>query len=346
MEYEENDSAVLTCLQQTINNNNYTSQLLSPSIVTANTVLQFLYHIITIPLATVLNFLVILIIVKTKSLWTPTLFAALQIAFSDLVVAIVYGSTILSSVIGGGWVLGTYLCLITAVTIHVLLFVRIFLLAVLALDRFLFVFAPHSYPTMQRNVVLVLSVASWLVSTLATVLLLPGIFDCIGYIPLLALCHFTPSCNLTCPALIVVIFSVLVVPTCSLPGILYTCLYFKARRLSNSSASEQKRIKIGSKATVTFSFAFLSSILLTLPLSLLLVIVITATDSRAAQSIIFILCSFSFRLVFITDPVFILIYPKVNSAFVKLASTTSILCRSIGFRNCCNTLETGSSASR
>ncbi len=222
MEYEENNSAVPTCLQQTINNDhNYTSQLLSPSIVTANTVLQFLYHIITIPLATVLNFLVILVIVKTKYLWTPTLFAALQIAFPDLVLALVDGSTILSSVIGGGWVLGTYLCLSTAFVTHMLTSVRIFFLAVLALDQFLYVYAPLSYPKVRKNTMIILTTFSWLVLAVVTVLPFPAIFDCIGFIPPLGACHITHKCNPACPVLITVLFIIFIIPGCLLPGILY-----------------------------------------------------------------------------------------------------------------------------
>ena len=209
----ENLSEELNCAQQTLMNVSLAEY--SPALITTVAVLRVLYYIAVLLSGVALNMLVIILIAKDKKLQTTPLLAALQIVCTDLVIAVLLPLSILSSIIGGRWVLGWHMCTITGFLWFI---IRMLLLPVLAIDRFLSVFAP--FPNIKNKVVGLLSLLSWLIATGACIFPLPGILDCYGYQYIRYICFAETSCHQRCSIYI---------------AIFWGCIWFSSMCFASSS---------------------------------------------------------------------------------------------------------------
>ena len=167
-----------------------------------------LYYTAVLLSGVVLNLLIIILIAKDKKLQTTPLLAALQIVCTDLVIAVLLPLSLLSSIIGGHWVLVWHMCTITGFLWFLCSITRMLLLPVLAIDRFLYVFAPFHYPNIKNKVVGLLSLLSWLIATGACIFPLPGILDCYGYQYILYNCFAETSCHQICSIYITIFWFV------------------------------------------------------------------------------------------------------------------------------------------
>ncbi len=320
MEFGENYSDVFTCIQQTFKEN-HTSEILSPSFATATAVLQSLYQIVTLPFVLILNVLVILVIYKNKKLQTAPFFTALQVVCFNLVIAVTTTLSVVSSAIKGGWALGENLCLITAALSFLLGLTRTFLLAILAVDRSMYVFAPHVYPKVYKVLVLVLTALSWAIALLGSIIPIQGILDCYGYEPLNQVCYLAIPCQDSCTQYLTVFYVVAFTPACVVPAILYACMCCRALALKKHNSSERESSY--HKTTLTFFLLFLSTVLLTLPLSVLGVLMKTATQSEMAGNIILLVSSMAIKSIAITDPLFILRSEAAKSTVQDIVRRTT-----------------------
>ncbi len=318
MAFFTNETAMPSCFEESTNDS-YIRQP-SPALEKTFMIVQLLYHISTVPWTFMLNTIVIVVIATTKSLQTAPFLTALQLAGFDLVFSVVNLLSVISSVIGGGWVLGVPLCVVFTVITNGFNLIRLLLLTIIAIDRFLYVFAPIKYPKMYVKLTVALTSFSWLLVSLISVLILPGVLDCTGYVPLYVSCHII-GCSRPCLVLIYVGLFFIIFPSCVLPAVLYTCLYCKARRLRNRSNSSSDNSRSNNKAAVTFFLVFLTTILLTLPLSLLAILDDILSNSESTSQMFILLSVLSFRLVLIADPIFILRNENVKLAFFKLSTS-------------------------
>ncbi len=120
---EDNDTEVLTCLQQTLDYN-ATSEFQSSEAAITNSVLRSLIRLGLLPFILVLNLLVIVVVAKTKKLQTAPFYAALQVVCSNIILSLLSTTSIVSSAIGGGWILGSTMCIFTAAIFSTLTSIR------------------------------------------------------------------------------------------------------------------------------------------------------------------------------------------------------------------------------
>ena len=123
---------------------------------------------------------------------------------------------ILITTIIGRWVPGKGDCVLTAFMGFNSTFVRTSLMFVFVVDRFLSVLFPYFYPRHKVKIAVSLSVFSWLIVFIVSVINLPGILDCYTYIAF--------STFATIPALAVDL--VLFLAMFTLPHLLFLPLLF------------------------------------------------------------------------------------------------------------------------
>ena len=315
----ENLSEELNCAQQTLMNVSFAEY--PPALITTVAILRVLYYIAVLLSGVALNMLVIILIAKDKKLQTTPLLAALQIVGTDLVIAVILPLSILSSIIGGRWVLGWHMCTISGFLWFLCSITRMLLLPVLAIDRFLYVFAPFKYPNIKNKVVGLLSLLSWLIAIGACIFPLPGILDCYGYLYIRYICFAETSCHQRCSIYIAIFWVAFGSPACVLPVLLYSSLCYKARKIRSSMTAAEGRPKIDHKATITFFLMFLSMFILNVPFNALFSLVRALTDSASAEFILTVLSASTNHLVIVADPLFILRNMNTKMAVIKLGSS-------------------------
>ncbi len=220
--YEDNVTEELTCLQQTLGDN-FTSELQSSQFAAVNVILQSATQLLLLPFTLVLNLLVIIVVAKTKQLQTPPFYVALQVVCSNIMMSFLSTSSAVFSAIGGGWILGSVLCIFIAVAFAVLSWVRFLLLLMLATDCALCTFVPIRYPRKQKTLLLLMSILTWALLAIISILPLPGLMDCYGYHSSRLSCFFTDLCHSHCKIFIVRNI-LIVIPSCVFPIVLYGCI--------------------------------------------------------------------------------------------------------------------------
>ena len=312
----ENLSEELNCAQQTLMNVSLAEY--PPALITTVAVLRVLYYIAVLLSGVALNMLVMILIAKDKKLQTTPLLAALQIVGTDLVIAVLLPLSILPSTIGGRWVLGWHMCTITGFLWFLCSITRMLLLPVLAIDRFLYVFAPFKYPNIKNKVVGLLSLLSWLIAIGACIFALPGILDCYGYRYIQYFCFAETSCNRRCFIYTTIFWFVFGSPAWVLPVLLYSSLCYKARKIRSNMTAAAGRPKIDHKATITFFLMFLSIFILNVPFNVSFFLIRALTDSAPAEFILTVLSDSTNHLVIVADPLFILRNMNAKMAIIKL----------------------------
>ncbi len=318
-----NNTDILTCLQLTLQDNT-TSEFQSPEAAIVNVVLRSLTQLIILPFTLVLNLLVIIVVAKTKKLQTPPFYAALQLVCCNITMAVVSASSILSSAIGGGWVLGGVTCALGATIFSILTSSRILILLVLATDRALYVFVPIAYPRIQKKVLVILSLTIWFMTTIISIMPLPGLMDCYGFRSSSLVCLFAGHCHSHCKVYIPARYISTVLPACILPSVLYGCMYRKARKLKKSSTSASKEnTKTDHNVTITFFLLFASTILLLLPSGLLALFTTITSPSEIVTTLVTVISTTILRASTIVDAIFLLRNETVKVALYKLIRDTA-----------------------
>ncbi len=164
------------------------------------TVRSFLtiYYILILVFGVFLNTLVIVLVAKYKKLHTRTFAIATQI----LVINLLSCSTIFLlrpiTSIANKWLFGEHMCVLTGFIFLSLLLLRLLLMFVFVIDRFLAVFWTYGYPKHSTKIMIILSLSTWVFTLVWRVLALPGIFDCYGYLSPSYLCFHSTRCSQAC----------------------------------------------------------------------------------------------------------------------------------------------------
>ena len=96
---------------------------------------------------------------------------------------------------------------------------------VFVLDRFLNIFAPYKFPKLEAKATGVLSVLSWILALVASVIPLPGILDCYHYSPPSHLLLHWKNVQQYCSVYNGLFWIVIGVPACSSHVILYIVFF-------------------------------------------------------------------------------------------------------------------------
>ncbi len=162
-------------------------------------------------------------------------------------------------------------------------------------------------------------VIAWLIAIIYSIVPLPGLADCYGYRSSSLVCIFGGHCHSRCKVYIPARYIGTVMPACILPGVLYICMYCKAKKLKkNSSTASAEKPKSDYKVAVTFFLLFLSTLLLIIPASSLGLLATVTSSSEIVTVVVSIVSTSLFRVSSITDPIFILRNETAKAALYQL----------------------------
>ena len=227
--------------------------------------LQSLVYFLCFFFGGLLNLLVIILVAKYKKLQNHSFGIAVQVSAVNVVLSILYLTSLISA-IAGRWVLGEYLCIISAMLLFITINVRTLLMFVFVVDRFLFVFFPFTYPKHHRKVVIGLLVVVWVFSIAAGIPPIPPILDCYTFHSRSYLCSHFSECGRDCSLFSSTNYTLIALPATVLPTVLYAILFIKAWKIKKSMPSIPKEESEREwKATITFAILFVSLFAATLP---------------------------------------------------------------------------------
>ena len=140
--------------------------------------------------------------VADQNLSFTLLFAvAFQVVLLNITITVVNVFLRVITTAANRWLFGEYVCVITGFINFMTYIMRVILMFVLVVDRFLTVFKPYKYPKHRAKVIAIMSCVSWLMVGAVCTVMLPKILDCYGYIPLAYYCGVT-CCNTSCDVLL------------------------------------------------------------------------------------------------------------------------------------------------
>lgn len=236
----------------------------SSALLTALRIVQATYYIVLFLLGSVLNLLIIVLVGKFKSLQTLSFAVALQIVVLNLYRSVLFLVSALPNIVADRPIFSGYLCVFNGFLLYSAALVRTFLMIVLVIDRFMSIFAPYFYPRHSLKIVFILSILSWLLSVVGSVLPLPGILDCYSFVQTSQFCFFYHICSRDCSLLGRMLVAILT-PVTIIPFFLYGLIYCKAKKLQNSSIVPSGARRNEWKATFTFFLLFISLVGANLP---------------------------------------------------------------------------------
>ena len=284
----------------------------SSAFIIATRAIQSVFFAFTFIVGSFLNTLVIVLVVKYKKLRTYSLLVALQIVALSLMLALLTAVSLVNA-IANMWLFGEYVCAVTGLLITTATTVRSLLMCVFVIDRYLSVFWPFVYPKYRTKVMFVLSVASWVLSLLIGILLLPGLLDCYSFSQNGWVCSFDAGCNSSCFKIAITLFGIILIPIMFFPIFFYARLYCKARQMkksmTNTCANGNSAHKLEWKATITFFLLFMTVFAMTLPsiaISITIGSIYTHVDPPPAAYALTLFSSGVIYLVIVTDPIVIM----------------------------------------
>ena len=278
-----------------------------------------------------LNGMVIVLVAKYKKLQTHSIVISLQVVVLDLLLSLYILLSVVNT-IANRWLLGEYMCGIIGMFGFIILLARYFLMFVFVIDRYLAVYWTFSYPKHKVKVILCLSIASWLLSVLISIPLLPGILDCYHFIPITWNCIFGLTCHKNCSIYSNTFFGVVVVPLTIVPVFLYIKLYWRGRKIRKAMVAEGSATDILQrewKATITFFLLFLSVFLVTLPSKTITVTisrVYPMPDRPPAAYVVSAVNIFVSLLLIVTDPIVIMRNKDVREILSKVKASVIQKC--------------------
>ena len=234
--------------------------------------IQTTYYIVCFPFGVGLNLLVILLVLRYKRLQNITFYLALQVLVFDLINALIVFPTSAANTIADRYVF-TGLCTTIGFIVFYLRIVRIYLMFVLVLDRFLTVIMPFWYQRHRVKVILPLSLGAWTVSFIIALIPVRGILDCYSFQRNTWACVPTNGCNHRNECSVYNSTAIALSNFCNVTSLLlYAILFIKARQIRNKifilhepeSRSQEERaaatqkIKQERRANVTFFVLFLA----------------------------------------------------------------------------------------
>ena len=227
------------------------------------TAIQALFAATNILVTVPTNLLLIAAMITQRSKLDSSVVLAVSFLFSNIIVSVFLCGEIFITSITRAWVFGYWGCQTIGSIVICGLYSRWIGVGLLSMDRFCRVFFPYSYPRMEKNVVAVLLLSSWLItlSTTAGFYLSNGIeysMSVPGCMLVINLPMISPG-NFAVQLMFTVVSTIIGIV---LPTIFYTALYIKGRKLSrikpalpvDSTGSEELLAQMKSKkANITYS---------------------------------------------------------------------------------------------
>jgi hypothetical protein len=294
-QYAEEDNTIISCAASNIG----PIELPYPATLTIMRIIQSTYYYMLTLAALILNTMVIWLVAKFKKLRKTSLSILLQVVVLDLVLSLLLLSGLVTS-ITQHWLFGEYGCALSGFLTSFISLARTLLLGVFAINRFI----GHAWPTLYRKkkmtVTLILCGASWVLPSLFSLVMLPGLLDCYRFIPSAKVCLLSSACNDSCSSL-VKIYGIIFLPVVIIPAILLAILHCKARKNKNSNGGLHKWNVTSSFLTLYMMLAAL--VLVTTAIGVL-VLVTTSTDEPSAGSYVtLVVNSLSVLLFIVADPI-------------------------------------------
>ena len=219
--------------------------------------MQITYYLICFPFGVSLNLLVLLLILRFKKLQNITIILAFQVSASDLVNAVIVFPTSAANAIVDRYVF-TGMCTAIGIVVFHMRIATIYLMFVLAIDRFLTVFTPFWYQRWRKRVVIMLSLGAWIVSFIIALIPVKGILDCYSFQRHTWACVPSTGCSNKNACSVYNSTSIALSNGCNVISlILYFIMFCKARQLRSKIRTLQKssaNCEAGMKDAVTESF--------------------------------------------------------------------------------------------
>ena len=270
-------------------------------------VIQIIYNLLLLVTGTFLYIVVVIFVAKYKKLQTLPFAVALQVVVLDLLLLVVIVGTILN-MIANRWLFGEIMCGLEGFYISIMFSVRVFLMFVFVIDRFLAIFWTFGYPKHKVKVTVTLSIASWVLS-LGHVI--PYVLDCFAFKENAWSCGLANDCNDACSYFNSIYAFTILVPSMVIPTILYVILFIKGLCAKKAAASMEvaQHRKREWKAVITFSLLFVTLLAVTLPNLVAIVILDLLFDVDSlppALHILAVAVISTLYLLIITDPIVIM----------------------------------------
>ena len=269
---DDNETALgITCEQRQMD----FGSPLALTLYTANVLryMQITYYIICFPFGVSLNVFALLLILRFKRLQNVTFALAFQVSSSDLINATLIFPTSAANAISDRYVF-TGLCTAIGIAVFHLRIARIYLMFVLALDRFLTVFTPFWYQRCRMKVVTLLSIGAWTLSFIVVVIPVRGILDCFSFQRNTWACIPSTGCLNRQACSVYNSTSIALSNSCNVISLLlYSIMFCKAKQLRKKAQMLQKSsahseagikdivaesLKRERRANVTFFLLFLA----------------------------------------------------------------------------------------
>lgn len=267
-------------------------------------VIQTLSFLLLFTLSLLLNSFVVFLVVKSKILHQRTFYLALQIAVGNIVRSIVLFPPSLITAITSKWVFGDAGCQTIALVNTWVQSTRWLLMFVFSLDVFCTTLFPFRYPKRNNSrPAVTLSVATWTVSLLLSVLPLQGILGCYLFSFETGSCFLSSDiCNrqYVCTRYIEFYYTFISIFGGVMPFIFYLLLLCKALQLKNAKRTRitpltanydiQSAQKSGFKmedfrGIFTFFILLIALLGSTLPINILCAIRVNIFESGAGSEI-------------------------------------------------------------
>ncbi len=284
------------------------------ALTTTIRVIHAVYYILLLICGIFLNTKVIILVAKFKKLQTLSFVTSLQVVVLDMLLCIMRAIIGVANASANRWVFGEHMCSLVGLFIVSTFIVRIFLMFMFVINRFLSVFQPFFYPKHKVKITVSLSIASWSLSL--AIGIIGYAMDCSRFTPVSWMCRLHGNCHTRCFYFTCLLYGTIAIPFTILPILLYTILYIKSRKINRSITASMKnmaeptnRFLAEWKATITFFLLFITVFALTLPnLTVFFVIntVYGQTEVPPALHVLAVVASNGITLQIITDPVVIM----------------------------------------
>ena len=248
-----NSTSELTCQQKQVEFGNPLP--LSSDVANVLRYMQVAYYFICLPFGLFLNLMVISLILRFKKLQNVTFILAFQVSVNDLFNVILVFPTSAANAIADRYVF-TGLCPVIGFIVFYLRIARIYLMLVLALDRFCTVFLPFWYHRKRNRVkvIVLLSLVAWSLAFVVALIPQRGLLDCYSFQRNTWACVPTNGCLHRNECSVYISTAIAVSNFCNVVSLLlYFSLFCKARRLRNKLVKQHQSTSNGkdSKATTT-----------------------------------------------------------------------------------------------
>jgi hypothetical protein len=188
-----------------------------------------------------LNAMILIMIIKYRSLKHRLMFIAVQIVIIELIYTFFIPPVILVSSIYREWIFGVPLCNIFGVINDGFAMLRFMMTLVLTLDRFISVFFPFTYLKHAKKMLAVMISIVYLLVFIRVILPLTGILSCYQYIPSNKICTAASSCSNACFGTVLFFIVLIIVFGSFVPLGLYVLLFWKAYRFKKKHTAHFNR---------------------------------------------------------------------------------------------------------